>query len=161
MKVMIGDREKDFIDGFTLFVTTKMANSSYSPEISARCAIIDFTVTMKGLEDQLLGRVIRIEKADLETERINLVEEVIPNKASMKNLEDSLLGKLNSVKGSLVDVKELIDVLQETKKMAGEVSRKLKVAAKTEKKINPRVISVKSFTRVTSVRSQKQHSANH
>ena len=79
----------------------------------------------------------------------------------MKNLGDSLLGKLNSVKGSLVDVKELIDVLQETKKTAGEVSRKLKVAAKTEKKINPRVISVMSFTRVTSVRSQKQHSANH
>ena len=161
MKEMLSDREKDFIDGFNLFVTTKMANSSYSPEISARCAIIDFTVTMKGLEDQLLGRVIKMKKADLATERINLVEEVILNKASMKNLGDSLLGKLNSVKGSLVDVKELIDVLQETKKMAGEVSRKLKVAAKTEKKINPRVISVMSFTRVTSVRSQKQHSANH
>ena len=136
LKVMLGDQEKDFIDGFNLFITTKLANPSYSPEISARCAIIDFTVTMKGLEDQLLGRVIRMEKADLETERINLVEEVIQNKATMKNLEDSLLGKLNSVKGSLVDDEELIDVLQETKKTASEVSRKLKVAAETEKKIN-------------------------
>ena len=79
LKVMLGDQEKDFIDGFNLFITTKLANPSYSPEISARCAIIDFTVTMKGLEDQLLGRVIRMEKADLETERINLVEEVIQN----------------------------------------------------------------------------------
>jgi dynein heavy chain len=136
LKVMLGDQEKDIIDGFNLTITTKLANPSYSPEISARCAIIDFTVTMKGLEDQLLGRVIRMEKSDLETERISLVEDVLENKATMKDLEDSLLFKLNSVKGSLVDDEDLINVLQETKKTASDVSKKLKVAAETEKKIN-------------------------
>ena len=55
-----------------------------------------------------------MEKSDLETERIRLVEDVLENKATMKELEDSLLEKLNSVEGSIVDDEELIEVLKET-----------------------------------------------
>jgi dynein heavy chain len=46
---------------FKFFLTTKLANPHYLPEICIKVAIINFTVTPEGLEDQLLVEVVKYE----------------------------------------------------------------------------------------------------
>ena len=136
LKVLLGDKEIDIMDGFYLYITTKLPNPVYSPEISARCAIIDFTVTILGLEDQLLGRVVKTEKAELELERVQLVEEIIESKATIVEMEENLLKKLSSIEGSIVDDDDLISVLQNTKSVSIDVNKKLQTSVETNAKIN-------------------------
>ncbi|UJR23298.1 hypothetical protein I4U23_026313 [Adineta vaga] len=136
LKVKIGDREVDILKGFNLYITTKLANPSFTPEISAKTSVIDFTVTIKGLEDQLLGLTILKEKAELEGERVKMLEDIQANNKRMKELEDNLLLRLSNAKGSLVDDDDLIRTLKITKITSNDVKQKLQIATETSQKIN-------------------------
>jgi dynein heavy chain len=51
MQIRIGDQVYDYEDNFRFFITTKMPNPHYLPEIFIKMTIINFTVTFMGLED--------------------------------------------------------------------------------------------------------------
>lgn len=76
------------------------------------------------MEDQLLGRVILTEKAELESERTHLIMDVTSNRRKMQELEANLLHKLTTIQGSLVEDVTLIQVLNVTKATATEVNKK-------------------------------------
>lgn len=134
--ITLGDKEVDFCESFKLFCTTRLPNPHYSPELSAKVTLVDFTVTMAGLEDQLLGKLILKEKHELEEQRQQLVEEVQSYKKKIKQLEEDLLFRLSNSQGNLLDDTELIDVLAITKQTAQEVTEKLNNANETNTKIN-------------------------
>lgn len=86
---------------------------------------------MQGLEDQLLGVVVKNERPDLEEQREYLIMETSTNKTLLKRLEDTLLRELTTSTGNILDNIDLVETLEETKSKAGEVMEKLNLAAKT------------------------------
>lgn len=71
--IKFNDTDYEYSDDFTLFMTTKIANPNYTPEIFGKTMIINFNVTMDGLRDQLLGNVVAFEKPETEALRLNLI----------------------------------------------------------------------------------------
>jgi len=71
--ITLSDKEIDYSENFKLFITTRLANPHFTPELSAKVTVIDFTVTLLGLEDQLLGRVVAQEKPELQEQRKKLL----------------------------------------------------------------------------------------
>ncbi|XP_071995855.1 dynein axonemal heavy chain 8 isoform X2 [Engystomops pustulosus] len=135
LKVRVEDKEVEVKDSFRLYMTSRLPNPVFPPEINAKTSVIDFTATMKGLEKQLLSRVVLTDQEDLESERIKLMQEINVNQCKMKDLQDGLLHRLSSAPGSLVEDKSLMEVLRVMKQTMSEVHEKLLAAADTEERM--------------------------
>ncbi|XP_060639849.2 dynein axonemal heavy chain 10-like [Anolis sagrei] len=129
--IVLGDKEVDYDNNFKLYLNTKLANPKYSPSVFGKAMVINYTVTLKGLEDQLLSVIVGFERRELEEQREHLIQETSENKNLLKDLEDSLLRELATSTGNMLDNVDLVHTLEETKAKATEVSEKLKLAEKT------------------------------
>ena len=121
---------------FRLYLQTKLPNPHYIPELQAQCTLVNFTVTERGLEDQLLAVVVNKERPDLEERRAELVEQQNQFTIKLKQLEDDLLHRLAPAEGDILGDEELIVSLEVTKATVIEISEKVGVAKATSLKIN-------------------------
>ena len=53
--IKLGDKEVDYNPEFRFYLTTKLSNPHYTPEISTKATICNFCVKQQGLEDQVRG----------------------------------------------------------------------------------------------------------
>ncbi|ESN99364.1 hypothetical protein HELRODRAFT_67097 [Helobdella robusta] len=131
-----GEKEIELNNNFRLYIVTKLSNPHYSPEISSKTNIVNFAVKEQGLENQLLGVVIRKERPELEEQKDILVRNIANGKKKIKQLEDDILRLLNEAKGSLLDDEQLLLTLQTSKATSQEVHDSLMTSEATEAKID-------------------------
>ena len=134
--VKLGDQHINFSEKFLLFMTSRLANPHFSPELAAKTTIIDFTVTLTGLEQQLLGRVLSKESRSLEESMQNLLEEINSNAKSLVVLDKQLLERLTNSDKNLIEDTELVEVLNNTKVKSRDVQMKITEAEDKQKDIN-------------------------
>lgn len=133
--IKLGDKECDFHPDFRLYLHTKLSNPHYPPEIQAETTLINFTVTMAGLEDQLLNLVVEKERPDLAAMSNDLVRQQNGFTIKMKQLEDDILQKLASSEGEITENVALIESLEETKRISDDIQQKSELALKTQEDI--------------------------
>jgi len=133
--IKLGDKECDFNPKFRLYLHTKLSNPHYPPEIQAETTLVNFTVTMMGLEDQLLNLVVEKERPDLASLSNSLVQQQNEFTIQMNQLEDDILHKLAAAEGDITENVELIEGLEKTKETCDIIQQKSELAKKTQRDI--------------------------
>ncbi|XP_053785531.1 dynein axonemal heavy chain 1 isoform X3 [Desmodus rotundus] len=132
----LGDTVIPYHEDFRMYITTKLPNPHYTPEVSTKLTLINFTLSPSGLEDQLLGQVVAEERPDLEEAKNQLIVSNAKMRQELKDIEDQILYRLSSSEGNPVDDVELIKVLEASKMKAAEIQAKVRIAEQTEKDID-------------------------
>uniref|UniRef100_A0A5F8HDR2 Dynein axonemal heavy chain 12 n=1 Tax=Monodelphis domestica TaxID=13616 RepID=A0A5F8HDR2_MONDO len=120
---------------FKFYITTKLRNPHYMPELATKVSLLNFMITPEGLEDQLLGIVVAKERPELEEERNALILQSAANKKQLHDIESRILETLSSSEGNILEDESAIKVLDSAKLMSNEISKKQQIAEKTEIKI--------------------------
>lgn len=76
MCIKLGDSTIEYSKDFRFYMTTKLRNPHYLPETSVKVTLLNFMITMEGLQDQLLGIVVTRERPELEEEKNQLIMQV-------------------------------------------------------------------------------------
>lgn len=134
--IKLGDAIIPYHDDFKFYITTKLPNPHYTPEVSTKVTIVNFTLSPGGLEDQLLALVVAEERPDLEEAKNQLIVSNAKMRQELKEIEDKILHKLSASEGSPVDDIDLIHTLEQSKAKSMEIKAKVVIAEQTEKDID-------------------------
>jgi len=113
--IRLGSDDVPYSEDFRFFITTKMANPHYLPEVCIKVTVINFTVTLDGLEDQLVSDVVTSERPELAELRAGLVVQIAADKAEMDRLEQLILKLLSEAGEDLLADDKLIVTLEQSK----------------------------------------------
>ena len=131
----LGGEEVEYDPKFQLYLQTKLSNPHYKPEIAAQCTLINFIATERGLEDQLLAKVVELERPDLEEKARDLTAAAISYQIQLVDLEDELLERLANAPEDILSDVPLIEGLEATKKTAGEINEAVESGRVTQREV--------------------------
>ena len=61
--IRLGENVIEYSADFRFYITTKLRNPHYLPEVATKVSLLNFMITPEGLEDQLLGIVVAKERS--------------------------------------------------------------------------------------------------
>jgi len=140
--VQIGDKIIDYNEEFRLFLSTRNPNPFIPPDAASIITEVNFTTTRSGLRGQLLALTIQHEKPDLEEQKTKLLQQEEDKKIQLAKLEESLLETLATSQGNILENKDLIESLNQTKASSALIQESLKESYKLQISLDQVLISL-------------------
>ncbi|XP_028817493.1 cytoplasmic dynein 2 heavy chain 1 isoform X3 [Denticeps clupeoides] len=123
--VQIGEKVIDYNEDFRLFLATRNPSPFIPPDAASIVTEVNFTTTRAGLRGQLLALTIQQEKPDLETRKTHLLQQEEDKKIQLAQLEETLLETLATAQGNILENKDLIESLNQTKASSALIQESL------------------------------------
>lgn len=134
--IALGNKSIEYNSCFRLYITTKLRNPHYSPEVFNKITLINNALTLEALEDQLLGIVVAKEQPDLQEKREYLIIQSALNSKTLKELEDNILKILSATGINILEDEKTIEILDSSKILSIDIKQKQIAAKKTAKQID-------------------------
>ncbi|XP_015588713.1 dynein heavy chain 3, axonemal [Cephus cinctus] len=126
-----GENVLEYNIDFRFYITTRLRNPHYLPEVAVKVTLLNFMITPQGLEDQLLGIVVAKDLPALEEKKNQLIVEGANNKRILKEIEDKILEVLSTSEGNILEDETAIKILSSSKGLSEDIQAKQKIAART------------------------------
>ena len=113
-----------------------MPNPKFGPEVATSVNIINFLVNDKGLEEQILSTVVRIEREEAENNIRNNIKKMFELQKSLDKNEENTLMKLNNAGDNYLDDDLLIKELEGSTKNSTANQKLIAETSQDIEKIN-------------------------
>jgi dynein heavy chain len=134
--IRLGDSTVEYNTDFRFYITTKLPNPHYLPEVAVKVTVLNFMITPVGLEEQLVGIVVAKERPDLEKQKQELIVAFANNKRILKETEDTILHILSTSEGNILEDASAIEAIKKGKAVSDDIKAKQAVAEETGRQID-------------------------
>ncbi|XP_031341052.1 cytoplasmic dynein 2 heavy chain 1-like [Photinus pyralis] len=115
----------DYHNDFKLILSCRNAQLQLSADLAAVVNVVNFTTTHAGLSEQLLMSAIKQDSPELETRRKDLLRQREELQEKQYNLQNRLLEDLANASGDILQNKNLMVSLNETKASSSAIATAL------------------------------------
>ncbi|XP_063587791.1 dynein axonemal heavy chain 3-like [Penaeus indicus] len=134
--VVLGDHSVEYHKDFRLYVTTRLANPHFLPQVTNKVVLLNFLITRLGLENQLLGLVVAHERPQLEERKNRLLVESAHNRRALQKTQEKILEVLSTAGQNLLEDEKAIDIMSSSRVLSEEISAKEEIVQQTELEID-------------------------
>ncbi|KAG7175490.1 Dynein heavy chain 3, axonemal-like 17, partial [Homarus americanus] len=93
--VRVGEVVTEYHNNFRLYITTRLRNPHFLPQVTVKVVVLNFLITKMGLENQLLGLVVAHERPQLEERKNRLLVESAHNRRALQKTQEKILEVLS------------------------------------------------------------------